>query len=1022
MAALFARPPAIAALCLVLMAADSSSAQERYGGITGVVRDQSGGVLPGVTVTLTEQAGGRAIVTVSDAEGAYRAVRLEPGRYQIKFELSGFALFEQAAVVILLGRTVELDATLAISGVAETVQVMTGPAPLIDVRTVTVAHNMAAEEFDLLPKTRAFTSLAAIAPTVNAGVIEGGLQVNGASAAENAFTIDGVIVNSLIHARPRQSAAFEYLQEVQVKTAGVSAEYGGALGGVISAVTRSGGNRFRGEAHYFYEGSALAAAPVSRLVLDPIDDRRVTYVQDAGGSDDRHELGGSLGGPIARDRVFFFASASPQLVRRAYPYLFGAADRGTIAQRQTAHQAFGKISVAAGRLNAYATVLHTPVASTGTLPAYDGTIPNSIVSSRAANAVNDRRGFDVSATSTSVNVDLLLSGSSMLTLRGGFFHDSYSDAGIPNVTSVTYQTSNVGLAGIPASWQGPAGTSNTPRAMIVAHDTTSRSFGGIDYTKMFAAAGRHQLKGGAAVQWTANDVEAAYPGGYVFVYWDRTFSFGGATGRGPYGYYEVHDRGIRGRASAPMTALYVQDEWRAGSRLTFDLGVRAENERLPTYRPDLRRYAFRFGFGDRVAPRLGVAFDAGRDGRLKLFASWGRYYDWTKYELPRDSFGADFWTIRYRALESPDVSSLGLDNAPGRDLWIVPGTVRDQRVPSFDNIDPQLEPTWQDSTSAGLEFQIAPATVVTARYVRTDLRQVIDDIGALIGGNTVLMIANPGSGRARTMPTSGLTAPFPTPAVKRQYDGLDVGITRRLANRWFGGASYTLSRLYGNYGGLASSDEIRTPTTGASFKTHQQQSGSVANPGGSVNNAWNLDQVVWDAHGRLDVAGRLATDRPHVLKLYGGGTLAAGTDLGMTVLAASGTPISTYVNTTAQAEVFVNGRGDMGRTPALTQTDAVLAHQFAFPGRSRLRLQLTVLNVFNQKTPRHLFNWLNRGAGIARASSAIDLSRIDLAKGYDYEALIRATPDGANAFDPRYGKADLFNDGRQAQLMVRIAF
>ena len=76
-----------------------------------------------------------------------------------------------------------------------------------------------------------------------------------------------------------------------------------------------------------------------------------------------------------------------------------------------------------------------------------------------------------------------------------------------------------------------------------------------------------------------------------------------------------------------------------------------------------------------------------------------------------------------------------------------------------------------------------------------------------------------------------------------------------------------------------------------------------------------------------------------------------------------------------------------------------------------MRLELQVLNAFNQQTARHIFNNLNRGAGVARQSSAIDLGNIDLAKGYDYKALIRATPDGANAFDPRYGKADLFSPG-----------
>ena len=117
----------------------------------------------------------------------------------------------------------------------------------LDLTSVTLSHNVTAEEFDRLPKSRSFQSIAMAAPGVNSGEIEGGFQVNGASSAENVFTIDGVATNSLIYGSSRQNTVFEYLQEVQVKTGGIDAEYGGALG-VISAVTKSGGNTFTGEA------------------------------------------------------------------------------------------------------------------------------------------------------------------------------------------------------------------------------------------------------------------------------------------------------------------------------------------------------------------------------------------------------------------------------------------------------------------------------------------------------------------------------------------------------------------------------------------------------------------------------------------------------------------------------------------------------------------------------------------------------------------------------------------------------
>jgi hypothetical protein len=128
------------------------------------------------------------------------------------------------------------------------------------------------------------------------------------------------------------------------------------------------------------------------------------------------------------------------------------------------------------------------------------------------------------------------------------------------------------------------------------------------------------------------------------------------------------------------------------------------------------------------------------------------------------------------------------------------------------------------------------------------------------------------------------------------------------------------------------------------------------------------------------------------------------------------------VNTVNQIPLFVNGRGDMGRTPVLTRTDLLLTHELGAAGSNRLRFELNVINLFNQKTTRHIFNSVNKGAGAARGSSAIDLHNTDLAKGYDYNALIRSSPDGANAYDVRYGMADLFDEGTQARFTVKYLF
>jgi hypothetical protein len=236
-------------MALLLWAAAPAGAQERFGGIAGTVTDPQQGALPGATVTATNNTTGAVRTTVTGSDGRFSLSDLEPGRYTVVIELQGFQRLQSNDVIVLLGRNVDFPAQLQLGQITETVQVTGEVSRQIDPRSTAITHNITAEEIDRMPKARSFQNLALTAPSVNTGQIEGGLQINGASGAENAFTVDGVVTNSLVNGRSRQDTVFEYIQEVQVKTAGIDAEYGGALGGVVSAVTKSGGNAFRGEAH-----------------------------------------------------------------------------------------------------------------------------------------------------------------------------------------------------------------------------------------------------------------------------------------------------------------------------------------------------------------------------------------------------------------------------------------------------------------------------------------------------------------------------------------------------------------------------------------------------------------------------------------------------------------------------------------------------------------------------------------------------------------------------------------------------
>src|SRR6185436_3305617 len=124
------------------------------------------------------------------------------------------------------------------------------------------------------------------------------------------------------------------------------------------------------------------------------------------------------------------------------------------------------------------------------------------------------------------------------------------------------------------------------------------------------------------------------------------------------------------------------------------------------------------------------------------------------------------------------------------------------------------------------------------------LNRTIEDIGALVDGSETYIFGNPGEGKATVTPTNGLTKPFATPKAVRKYDAVDVTWERRFSNRWFASANYTVSRLWGNYPGIANSDEIRTPTTGSSYGVDQQSGGNVARAGANESRAWDLDELL----------------------------------------------------------------------------------------------------------------------------------------------------------------------------------
>src|SRR5262245_53392543 len=277
------------------LAADALAQGVQTGTIRGLVKDAQNLPVPGVTVTATSPALQGARTAVTDAAGAFAIQALPAGEYEVRFELSGFGTVAQKTRVEV-GGAIEQNVTLRAAGVTETVQVVAEtPAPIA---TPTVGINIRKEEIDFLPARRTVQGIATLAPGVTERSPNAGqLVINGAFAFDNVFMVNGVDVNDNLFANPQNLFIEDAIEETQVLTSGISAEYGRFSGGVINAITKSGGNRFSGS----YRLNLLNPSWTQE---SPFEKERGTVNPDTL----QHTHEGTFGGPIVRDRLWFFGA------------------------------------------------------------------------------------------------------------------------------------------------------------------------------------------------------------------------------------------------------------------------------------------------------------------------------------------------------------------------------------------------------------------------------------------------------------------------------------------------------------------------------------------------------------------------------------------------------------------------------------------------------------------------------------------------------------------------------------------
>ena len=368
---------------------------------------------------------------------------------------------------------------MKVGGVTEVVTVTGDTETQIDLRSTTVAHNVTAEEFDRMPKARSFQSIALTSPGVNQGDIEGGFQVNGASGAENSFTVDGVTTNSLIYGSSRQDTRVR----VPAGSPGQDRRHRSRVRRRARRRHQRGDQVGRQQVHrrrpLLLFGQPVSANPVQRLQLSPLDDTTVLNVQDDKQKNNRNEVGGSLGGPIMKDQLVLLrigvAAIRPPHERLPLLERHRAGIDPAVADRDAdvrQGDLFSRRRAAGERQRP----LHA-APSTGTLSAYNGTGPNFISSSLAGNAAQIPRGFNQDQTNISGNVDFIAEQPRRRSAcAAGCSRDNYKDTGVSTTTSVIWNTPSIGVAGVPANLQLPKGAQNTPRVHITNKDETKTGF------------------------------------------------------------------------------------------------------------------------------------------------------------------------------------------------------------------------------------------------------------------------------------------------------------------------------------------------------------------------------------------------------------------------------------------------------------------------------------------------------------------------------------------------------------------
>src|SRR3954466_2070465 len=886
-------------LALVLGFALPVVAQIQGGNITGVIRDEQGGVLPGVTVTVQGVDATQTFTT--EGTGEFRFLNLAPGPYKVTAALQGFTTIVREDVIIAVGRNVELPIVLKIASVAETITV-TGESPVIDTRATGTATNFTADELTKIPTSRDPFALMRSVPgvlvhRVNIGGNETGQQSNFASKGtrpqDAVWTMDGINITDMAATGASPSYYnYDNFEEIQVSTAGQDIKQPtGGMG--LKLVVKRGPTQFKGVGRGYFDNESMESDNVP-------DELRAAGVTQATADHNKQisDYGFDLGGPIFRDKAWFYGSYSLQdvrLVRRA----------GALVDRTQLKNPNVKLNWQATRKDMISFLYFDGFKiKDGRSPGISGILFDAPTATyHQDNAYTDAPLHGL----WKIADDRVLGANMFLSARAAYFNTGFI---LDPVGGLDQQA---GRSFTAAQSYGSVNQSLNVRPQKIANVDLNNFLNGL--------GGSHDLKYGFGYRSAEATSGTLWPGNGIL-----------AIENSP---TDLRAQGFRqgfGGNRAEYIDVYVGDTI-SRNRLTVDLGVRYDRQKgqalaattlsnpaFPTVVPGFSFTGYDTPFTwNNVSPRAGLTYALTESRKTVARASFSRYagqLETGTVGVTNPSSTAGSATYRWNDLNGDhfaqanevDTSAAGFITSAGGFNPANPTSVTSANV-----LDPNLKAPKTTSVVAGVDHELRPNLAVTMNYSYTRTTDLFGNFTGRITPRVGVSINDyaPGSGFTGTLldgtPYSG--APWiPNPAkvaaggngfattnipgYSTDSSGLELSVNKRLTNRWMGRIAFSLNNArehFDDAAGMYDTSGNPTPTLSEPLKNGGQyapQSGGSGSGNVYINAKWQFNaNAMYQAAWGIELSGNVFGRQGYPYPLFRQGTTAAlGPDSTLSVL------------------------------------------------------------------------------------------------------------------------------------------